>query len=129
MASESGQLRPIDPDGVERARRAVIQLRPHVVGVLRALCEPRRFQIVQALRAGELPVRDLAAVIGHAEPATSQHLRVLRQVDLVAQRREHRVVYYRLQDGPPALLALSILALAERDSDGAGGAQAPTSPG
>lgn len=66
---------------------------------MHALGEPARLRIAVALRAaGELSVRDLAAAVGVSEPATSQHLRVLRAENLVCNRRDGRMVFYALAD-------------------------------
>ncbi len=61
-----------------------------------AVAEPRRRQILDALAGGERPVNDLVALLGLAQPQVSKHLRVLREVDLVAVRDEGRQRMYRL---------------------------------
>jgi ArsR family transcriptional regulator len=49
----------------------------------------------------------------------SQHLRLLRRLDLVASRRQGRYVYYRLDDDHVAQLVQTSLAhLAEERCDG-----------
>ena len=55
-----------------------------------AVAEPRRRQILDLLAGGELPVNDLVARLGLAQPLVSKHLRVLREVGLVrgARRRD-----------------------------------------
>ena len=66
---------------------------------LHALGEPTRLRIAVALlAAGELSVSDTAAAVGITEPATSQHLRVLRSERLVRNRRQGRTVIYSLAD-------------------------------
>jgi len=62
----------------------------------RVFCEPGRLEIVRALATTPLSVSDLAAVIGRKVQATSQHLRVLRQLGVVENERRGRHVYYRL---------------------------------
>jgi ArsR family transcriptional regulator len=64
----------------------------------KALCDPARLQIVEALGAGEICVGDLALVIDRAPAATSQHLRVLRELGLVEPRRHGTTMYYALTD-------------------------------
>ncbi|MBX3433014.1 MAG: helix-turn-helix transcriptional regulator [Pirellulales bacterium] len=64
---------------------------------LRALAHPRRIQILEELRGGELPVAALAKAAGLAHATVSQHLMVLRAHRVVAERREGRQVYYRLR--------------------------------
>jgi DNA-binding transcriptional ArsR family regulator len=52
---------------------------------------------MQALTAGSLSVDDLAAAVDRAPAATSQHLRVLREIGLVEGARKGTVIYYRLR--------------------------------
>lgn len=64
-----------------------------------AFADPGRVRIVIALRAaGELCVRDLAAVVGSSESAISHQLKILRLMRLIAARNDGRLVYYRLDD-------------------------------
>ena len=64
--------------------------------VFGALAEPRRRQIVDLLAAGERPVNDLVEQTGLAQPPVSKHLRVLREVGVVAVREEGRRRLYSL---------------------------------
>ena len=61
-----------------------------------AMAEPRRRQIVAALAVGERPVNDLVDALRLAQPQVSKHLRVLREVGVVAVRDEGRQRLYRL---------------------------------
>jgi DNA-binding transcriptional ArsR family regulator len=61
-----------------------------------AVGEPRRRQILDALAGGERPVNDLVAALELGQPQVSKHLRVLREVGLVAVRDEGRQRMYRL---------------------------------
>jgi len=61
-----------------------------------ALAEPRRRQIVDVLADGERPVNHLVRVLGLSQPQVSKHLRVLREVGVVAVRDEGRQRLYRL---------------------------------
>lgn len=96
---------------VARARR---RIRGGVDGtelacVKDVLCEPARLGIVEALGGEELSVGDLAAAIGRKVPATSQHLRVLRELGLVERQRRARAVYYRLRPGSASEQVLRVL--------------------
>ena len=64
-----------------------------------AVAEPRRRQILDVLAGGERPVNDLVRLLGLAQPQVSKHLRVLREVGVVAVRGEGRQRLYRL-NGP-----------------------------
>lgn len=69
--------------------------------LLRALADPIRLQVIEALGGGERCVCDLTADLGLAQSKLSFHLKVLKDTGLVADRQSGRWVYYRLQ--PEAL--------------------------
>lgn len=72
--------------------------------LLRALAEPIRLQVVQALQHGERCVCDLTDDLDLAQSKLSFHLRVLKEAGLIRARQEGRWIYYRLD--PAALTAL-----------------------
>lgn len=61
-----------------------------------AVAEPRRRAILDALAEGEQSVGELAESLRVAQPVVSKHLRVLRDVNLVARRYDGRRRVYRL---------------------------------
>jgi DNA-binding transcriptional ArsR family regulator len=62
---------------------------------LTALADPTRRRIFEELRAGPKPVGVIAASLPVSRPAVSQHLKVLREAGLVADRADGtRRVYY-----------------------------------
>jgi len=65
-----------------------------------AVAEPRRRQILDLLAKGERPVNDVVARLGLGQPQVSKHLRVLREVGLVAVRDRGRQRMYRLNSQP-----------------------------
>jgi ArsR family transcriptional regulator len=64
----------------------------------RALGDPTRVRILDALSPGELCVCDLASLVGISESAVSHQLRLLRSLRLVRPRRAGRQVYYAIDD-------------------------------
>jgi len=70
---------------------------PSQDAVFRALADPSRRAIFERLTRGEAPVKDLTARFEISQPAVSQHLATLRAAGLVAERREGRLVYYRVE--------------------------------
>lgn len=64
--------------------------------VFNAIAEPQRRQILSLLRTGERPVNELAQELGMAQPGASKHLRVLRQVGLVRDRKAGKQRLYAL---------------------------------
>src|SRR5579884_123254 len=88
-------------NSVARARAQLPGMRAQVelARLRRVLCDPVRCEIVRALRAGPLSVEELAAVVDRTPQGTSQHLRVLRELEVVEAERDGRVRRYRLCDG------------------------------
>src|SRR5258705_2528323 len=64
--------------------------------VFNAIAEPQRREILVLLRAGERPVTELAHELGMAQPGASKHLRVLREVGLVRDRKAGKQRLYSL---------------------------------
>jgi DNA-binding transcriptional ArsR family regulator len=65
--------------------------------VFNAIAEQQRREILVLLRAGEEPVTELAQELGMTLPGASKHLRVLREVGLVRDRKEGKQRVYRLE--------------------------------
>ena len=61
-----------------------------------AIAESQRRDILALLRAGERPVTELARELGMTLPGASKHLRVLREVGLVQDRRAGKQRLYGL---------------------------------
>src|SRR5256714_10244715 len=64
--------------------------------VFNAIAEQQRREILVLLRAGEAPVTELARELGMAQPGASKHLRVLREVGLVRDRKAGKQRLYGL---------------------------------
>lgn len=84
-----------------RGLRAALVGGPTVTALaetFRALGDPTRVRILDALSHGELCVCDLAAVLSLSQSAVSHQLRLLRSLRLVRARRAGRMVFYALDD-------------------------------
>jgi DNA-binding transcriptional ArsR family regulator len=66
---------------------------------LRALADPRRRQMLELAWDHERSPSDLARRCQLSRPATSQHLKVLREAGLVSVRLEGNRRFYRAQTG------------------------------
>src|SRR5256885_8453943 len=64
--------------------------------VFNAIAEQQRREILVLLRAGEGPVTELAQELGMTQPGASKHLRVLREVGLVRDRKAGKQRLYGL---------------------------------
>ena len=62
---------------------------------LRAIADPHRREILRLVWNAELPAGEIAAHFHVTRPAISQHLRVLKDAGLVAERRDGTRRYYR----------------------------------
>jgi len=96
--------RPLDPDAVRSAEANLLPPREErrMKEMLEALCDATRVKIVQALsERNTLAAGDLAHVIGRSRSATSQHLKVLRDLGIVVATRQGNVVRYELSKEMP----------------------------
>ena len=57
-----------------------------------------RLKILNVLLCSEMCVYDIATVLGMSQSAISHQLRVLKQMDLVKNRREGKTIFYALAD-------------------------------
>ena len=69
-----------------------------LANLYKILGDPTRLRIISALSQEEMCVCDLAAYTGLTESAISHHLRRLRDLYLVRNRREGQILYYTLDD-------------------------------
>jgi DNA-binding transcriptional ArsR family regulator len=101
MQQNGAPEHPIDPKAVASAEGNLLAPREErrMRELLDVLCDATRVKIVQALSENNtLAAGDLAHVIGRSRSATSQHLRVLRDVGAVVGKRDGNVVRYSLAD-------------------------------
>lgn len=63
---------------------------------LRALADPTRREILTLLRAGPLTAGQIAEKFPVSAAAVSRHLSVLKEADLVRDRRDGKYIYYEL---------------------------------
>lgn len=57
-----------------------------------------RLKILYVLLCSEMCVYDISTVLGMSQSAISHQLRVLKQLDLVKNRREGKTIFYSLAD-------------------------------
>src|SRR2546425_4188737 len=70
---------------------------PHVMKITKALADPTRFQILQAIaHTRESCCGELARDFPITQATVSQHLKVLAEAGLVEARREGQFNYYRM---------------------------------
>jgi len=70
----------------------------HIAQLFKAMGDANRLKVLWALEKEEMCVCDIAAFLKVSESAVSHQLRMLRQLQLVSNRREGQVLYYRLND-------------------------------
>lgn len=80
---------------------------------LRMLADPTRFRLMWLLRDGEHDVTTLAATVGVARPAVSQHLAKLVLAGLVVSRPDGRRRVYRAHGGHVRRLVVEALNAAD----------------
>ncbi len=63
---------------------------------MRALADPTRRDILELLKNGTLSAGDITAHFSVTGAAISRHLSVLKDADLIRDRREGKFIYYEL---------------------------------
>lgn len=85
--SVNGMLRP--------TAQRILQLQ---AGICKILSNPKRLQIMHELRSGEKTVGELTTLTGMRQANVSQHLALMRLVNMVLERRVGNTVFYRISD-------------------------------
>ena len=117
LDGEGCLIRGADAERVARGQEMLLddEVYFEVAETFRALADSTRAKIVYSLLRQELCTCDLAAILHTSESAVSQHLRVLRQLRLVKNRRQGKMVFYSLDDAHIRVL-LSVCLSHVRDS-------------
>lgn len=88
--------------------------------VLRLLSEPTRARILALVRREEISVAELQEILGMGQSRISSHLGLLRQANLVVDRREGKHTFYGLNPDLPAevrrLLEAALAVAGEEES-------------
>lgn len=109
-ADNNVELTPIEPEFIELAAE-----------VLGILSDPTRIRILAALeKEGELPVGEIASLVGKSPSGVSQHLARLRMSRLVTTRPEGTKVLYAVVDNHPMRVIREAVLLAEHAVETAG---------
>ncbi len=86
-------------------RREIFEMQAEIC---KTLANPKRLEIINALKDGELSVGDLVERLGITKANVSQHLAVLRQNRVVTTRRDGVNIYYRINN-PKIIEACSLM--------------------
>lgn len=62
----------------------------------KAFGDKSRLKILELLASKEMTVNEIVAAVGLSQPTISRHLGVLREADVVVDRRDGQNVYYSL---------------------------------
>ena len=100
MQNEQCDCRCIHQERVDAAIAHALPRRENeqTAALFKAMGDPNRLRILWALDHGEMCVCDLARFVEVSESAVSHQLRQLRQLQLVSNRRQGPILYYRLND-------------------------------
>jgi len=64
--------------------------------LFKAFGDQSRLKIIAMLAAKEMTVNDIAKAVGLSQPTVSRHLSILKDADLVVDRRDKQRVFYIL---------------------------------
>jgi ArsR family transcriptional regulator len=111
--TQRGRAAPIDAHAVEVAQPKLISGRQEREAreLIESISNVTRIKIIRALAETPLAAGDLARVVDRTAPATSQHIRVLREAGAIEATRSGNVVRYRLTNNTTAQI-LEVIARA-----------------
>jgi DNA-binding transcriptional ArsR family regulator len=100
LEAESCQVRVVHHRRVKRATDEAIadDELDRLALTFKILGDPTRLRLVMALLSAEMCVCDLAAFLNVSESAVSHQLRRLKDLALVKQRRDGKILYNALDD-------------------------------
>ena len=88
-----------------------------LVEMAKGLAHPGRLRLLAMLAGGELCVCQMTAILALAPSTVSQHLSVLSRGGLVVERKEGKLVFYRLRnEGAGAALLPPLLGMLAADA-------------
>lgn len=99
--------------------------------VCKAIADPKRLLILDALRDGARSVGEIAEDLGMSQPNTSQHLAILRERNIVTTSRSGNTIYYSLNsrkviDAVDLLREFMAEFMSDDDGGGTGAVVAPS---
>ena len=94
MTASPTRSRPLDSDAV----KALQAHAPDAARLMKMLANEQRLKLLCRLGKGEASAGELAGYAELAQSGASQHLAKLRDVGVVATRRDAQTIYYRLAD-------------------------------
>lgn len=71
---------------------------------LKATADLNRLKLLACMKKGEVCVCDFVDVLGISQPAVSQHLRKLKEADIVIERKVGTWKHYRLVENQTPLM-------------------------
>ena len=93
----------VHAEAVEKAKEKAKQLDGETIirlsDIFKAMSDPTRLRVIQALSSGEMCVCDIAAALNMEHSTISHQLRLLRNWRLVKFRKEGKMAVYSLDDG------------------------------
>lgn len=97
---ESCEVVCIHEEIVEKVRGELPseELLAEMADLFKIFSDSTRIRILSALEHAEMCVCDISALLSMTQSAISHQLRVLKQANLVGNRRKGRIVYYHLKD-------------------------------
>ena len=98
--SPADRRRPESPEPIPFAPELMHAHAAEAALLLKALGNEQRLHILCNLLDGPLSVGELNQRLELSQSALSQHLALLREMELVETRREAQTIFYSLPDGP-----------------------------
>lgn len=85
----------------------------------KALSDPERRKILELLKTGAMSAGDIASNFNTTAATISYHLKILKQAELIFEKKEKNYIYYQLNVSVLEDIMLWIANLKEGDKDAA----------
>lgn len=101
---------PIDGEAFALAQDRVLPIRydGDAQRIVESASNLTRLKMIRALSETPLAASDLARIVSRTAPATSQHIKVLREINAIAATRTGNIVRYHLTNEPSAHILVAI---------------------
>lgn len=83
----------------------------------KALSDPERRKILELLKSGEMSAGDIASNFETTPATISYHLKVLKNADLIFEKKEKNFIYYQLNVTVLEDIMLWLMNLKEENGD------------
>jgi|SRR5690625_2775159 len=88
----------------------------NIVDIIKLVNTPNKIKILEALKEEELCVCDIGHLVGLTKSAISHQMRQFKKYDLLYERRDGKMVYYKLKNNDISKLIEKVRLINEKNN-------------